>query len=104
VIAMPDDEKTVVRIWKKYDSHQRRELHFHKLLELRGDRPVGVSLHIMDGVKNSVWTDPSEFVPLDKNTQPLIEEIQALQEQRAGLDSEIVSLYEKLERFKIAKS
>ena len=101
---MPDDEKTVVRIWKKYDSHQRRELLFHKLLELRGDEPIGVSMHIMDGKKNSVWTDPSEFVPLDERTQPIIEEIQALQEQRAGLDSEIVSLYEKLERFKIAKS
>lgn len=101
---MPKGKQTVVRLWKKYDGHLRRELIFHKLLELRGDRPIGVSMHIMDGPKNSVWTDPSEFVPLDERTQPIIEEIQALQEQRAGLDSEIVSLYEKLERFKIAKS
>ena len=98
---LPAEERIVVQIWKKYDGRLTRELHFHKLLELKKGEPIGVSLHIQDG-KRDVWTDPSQFVPLNDKTKSIIEEIQALEEQQAGLGSEITSLYKKLEAFFIA--
>lgn len=96
------DKAVVVRILRKHDMRARRRLCFHDFLGLKKDEPIGVSLHIMDG-DTDIWTDPSEFVPLNGDTREIIEEIQSLEEQREGLEAEIASLYKRLERFLLAR-
>jgi hypothetical protein len=100
---MPEKNPTVVRILTKYDGRAQKRLIFHEFLGLKKGEPIGVSLHIMDGDKRDIWTDPTDFVPLSDGTQPIIEEIKALEEQRDGVSSELALLYKKLEKFTLVR-
>lgn len=99
---MPEKNPTVVRIYTKYDGKARKELHFRELLQLKRDEPAGVSMKIMDGDR-PIWTDPREYVPLSNETQPIIDEIQALEQQREGVNAEIALLYKRLEKFTLVR-